>query len=61
MRVRRLHHQLGFAHQRVILGVDRIDYTKGIVERLRAIDRRLENHPEYIGKLRFIQIGAPSR
>lgn len=60
-RVRRLRLQLGLANQRVILGVDRIDYTKGIIERLRAIDRLLENHPEYIGTLRFIQIGAPSR
>src|SRR5262249_1222469 len=50
-RMRRLRLQLGLANQRVILGVDRIDYTKGIAERLRAVDRLLENHPEYLGKI----------
>ena len=60
-RVARLRQQLGLANQRVILGVDRIDYTKGIPERLRALDRLLQDHPEYIGKLRFIQIASPSR
>jgi trehalose 6-phosphate synthase len=49
------------AHQRVLLGIDRIDYTKGIPERLRAFDRLLATHPEYVGKVRFVQIGAPSR
>ncbi len=43
------------------LGVERIDYTKGIVERIQAIDRFLEKYPQYIGKFVFIQIAAPSR
>jgi trehalose 6-phosphate synthase len=43
------------------LGVDRIDYTKGIPERFRGIERFLELHPTYRGKLTFVQIGAPSR
>jgi len=43
------------------LGVDRIDYTKGIVERFRGIERFLERYPSYKNKLTFIQIGAPSR
>jgi trehalose-6-phosphate synthase len=43
------------------LGVDRLDYTKGILERLRAIERMLELHPEMIGRFTFIQIAAPSR
>jgi alpha,alpha-trehalose-phosphate synthase [UDP-forming] len=60
-RVTRLRHQLGLTNQRVVLGVDRIDYTKGIPERLRALDRLLETHPEYMGTVRFVQIGAPSR
>jgi alpha,alpha-trehalose-phosphate synthase [UDP-forming] len=60
-RVARLRHQLGVANQRVLLGVDRIDYTKGIPDRLRAIDRLLARYPEHIGTLRFVQIGAPSR
>ena len=45
----------------VILGVERIDYTKGIVERLLAVDRFLEKYPQYKDKCVFIQIAAPSR
>ena len=43
------------------LGVDRVDYTKGILERLLAVERFLEKCPSYQGKFTFIQIGAPSR
>jgi alpha,alpha-trehalose-phosphate synthase [UDP-forming] len=60
-RAARLRHQLGVTQQRVLLGIDRIDYTKGIPERLRAFDRLLAAHPEYVGKVHLVQIGAPSR
>jgi len=43
------------------MGVDRIDYTKGILERFLAIERFLEKHPAYQGQFTFVQIGAPSR
>jgi len=43
------------------LGVDRIDYTKGIVERVLAIDRFLEKYPQYKKKFVFVQLAAPSR
>jgi alpha,alpha-trehalose-phosphate synthase [UDP-forming] len=43
------------------VGVDRVDYTKGILERFLAIERMLEKHPAYQGKFTFVQIGAPSR
>ena len=43
------------------IGIDRIDYTKGIAERLHAIDRLLEEHPEYVGRLVLLQVGVPSR
>ena len=43
------------------VGVDRVDYTKGIIERFRGIERFLEKYPAYTGKLTFVQIGAPSR
>jgi trehalose 6-phosphate synthase len=43
------------------VGVDRVDYTKGILERFLAIERLLEKYPEYQGQFTFIQIGAPSR
>src|SRR3989339_849834 len=43
------------------LGVERIDYTKGILERILAIDRFLDKYPEYKGKFVFIQLASPSR
>jgi trehalose 6-phosphate synthase len=43
------------------IGVDRLDYTKGIEERFRAVERLLESHPEWVGKFSFIQIAAPTR
>src|SRR5204863_9071725 len=43
------------------VGVDRLDYTKGIEERLRAVERLLELEPQWIGKFSFIQIAAPTR
>lgn len=45
----------------VAVGVDRVDYTKGIGERITAIDRFLEKYPEFRKKFVFVQIGAPSR
>jgi trehalose 6-phosphate synthase/phosphatase len=46
----------------LIVGVDRLDYTKGISRRLLAIERLLETHPELRGgKLRFVQVAVPSR
>jgi len=43
------------------VGVDRLDYTKGIVERLLAVERMLERWPEWLGRFWFVQIAAPSR
>ncbi|HUG32237.1 MAG TPA: trehalose-6-phosphate synthase [Acidimicrobiia bacterium] len=45
----------------VILGVDRLDYTKGIDLRMRALQTLLENRPDLIGKMVFVQIAVPSR
>lgn len=45
----------------VALGVDRLDYTKGILERLQAIEIMLDRHPELQGRFTFVQISAPSR
>src|SRR6185312_15962726 len=47
--------------QMIGIGVDRLDYTKGIEERMRAVERLFELHPEWIGKFTFIQIAAPTR
>jgi len=49
------------ADRPLLVGVDRVDYTKGIPERLRALDRLLVQHPELKGKFHFLQVGAPSR
>jgi trehalose 6-phosphate synthase len=52
----------GLAPDTVIgIGVDRLDYTKGILERFLAVERLLELDPLWIGKFVFVQIAAPSR
>jgi trehalose-6-phosphate synthase len=43
------------------VGIERIDYIKGIPERVRALDRLFEKYPAYRGRLTFLQIGVPSR
>jgi trehalose 6-phosphate synthase len=43
------------------VGVDRLDYTKGIIERFRAVEALLASKPEWIGRFSFIQIAAPTR
>jgi trehalose 6-phosphate synthase len=58
---RRLRKRLGLRDQPILVGVDRVDYTKGIPERLRAIDRLLTLHPELKREFSFVQVGAPSR
>ncbi|MDE2293376.1 MAG: trehalose-6-phosphate synthase, partial [Elusimicrobia bacterium] len=53
--------EIGAAGTIVALGVDRIDYTKGIAERLLAVERFLEKNPAYLGRFVFVELGAPSR
>ncbi|HVO20268.1 MAG TPA: trehalose-6-phosphate synthase [Anaeromyxobacter sp.] len=43
------------------VGVDRLDYTKGIEERLLAVERLLERFPRFLGRFTFVQLAAPSR
>jgi trehalose 6-phosphate synthase/phosphatase len=47
--------------RRLLLGVDRLDYTKGIPRRLMAFERFLTKHPEWREKVRFVQVAVPSR
>ena len=56
-----LRRELRIAAPIVGVGVDRLDYTKGISERLDAIDRLLTESPELASQLLFVQIGVPSR
>jgi alpha,alpha-trehalose-phosphate synthase [UDP-forming] len=52
---------LGVKGKRLGVGVDRIDYTKGILERFKAIERFLEKYPAYQENFTFVELGAPSR
>jgi trehalose-6-phosphate synthase len=54
--------ELGLPENHLLgVGVDRLDYTKGIIERLQALERMLELHPSLVGKFSLVQIAAPSR
>jgi len=54
--------RLGLAQDlKLGVGVDRLDYTKGILERFMAIERLLELEPRWVGQFAFIQVAAPSR
>ncbi len=48
-------------HGKLILGVDRFDYTKGIMERLHAFEHLLDTQPQWQGAVRFVQVAAPTR
>jgi trehalose 6-phosphate synthase len=60
-RVERLRAQHRLHGLRVLLGVDRLDYTKGLPERLRAFDRMLQRHPSLAGRVALVQLAVPSR
>ena len=55
----RLRRDLG--QRRIVLGVDRLDYTKGILERLRAFGTLLASHPDLRGRVSLLQVVIPSR
>ena len=59
--MRRWRKELSLSGKLLGIGIDRLDYTKGIPERLRSLDRLLEQEPQYRGKLVFVQIAVPSR
>jgi trehalose 6-phosphate synthase len=58
---RRLRKRLRVRDRRLLVGVDRVDYTKGIPERFHAVDRLLTLHPELKRTFSLVQVGAPSR
>lgn len=59
--MRRWRKELRLSGKVLGIGIDRLDYTKGIPERLRFLDRFLELNPGYRGKLVFVQVAVPSR
>jgi len=61
LEMERLRKEFNLQDMVVGVGVDRIDYTKGIVERIHAIDRFFEKYPKYRGKVVFVQLASPSR
>ena len=59
---KRVRERLGVAQEvKLGVGVDRLDYTKGILERFMALERLLELEPRWVGQFSFIQVAAPSR
>jgi trehalose 6-phosphate synthase len=58
---RELRAVLAIRDERIVFGVDRLDYTKGIPDRIRAFERLLTRHPEWRERVVFVQVGAPSR
>ncbi len=59
---RRVAARLGLpAEACLAVGIDRFDYTKGILERLNAVERLLEKAPEWVGRFVFVQVAAPTR
>jgi trehalose 6-phosphate synthase len=60
-RVRKLQQNFHYRGRKVGIGIDRVDYTKGILERFDAIDRLLDRHPQWVDRFVFLQIGPLSR
>lgn len=56
-----LRRQYAGGERQLGVSVDRVDYTKGIPERLRALDRLWAEHPEFVGRFTFILVATPSR
>jgi trehalose-6-phosphate synthase len=56
-----LKHKDNFNNQIIGLGVDRVDYSKGIIEKFEGLELFFEKKPEYIKKVSFIQIAVPTR
>lgn len=50
-----------FAGTKIIVGVDRLDYIKGVPQKLHAFDVFMNDHPEWIGKCVLVQVAVPSR
>lgn len=47
--------------KQIVLGVDRLDYTKGILSKFLAFEKYLESHPKQLGKVSFVQVASPTR
>src|SRR5918992_3126387 len=54
-------HEYKQENHRLLVGIDRLDYSKGIPRRLLALERLLTTHPEWRERIRFVQVAVPSR
>lgn len=59
--MKRWRERLGSSVRYIGVGIERLDYTKGIPQRMRAVEMLLDRHPEYRGQFVFLQLAAPSR
>ena len=59
--IKTVRQKLGLKNEKVMFGVDRLDYTKGIPDRLKAFGRMLDRYPEWRERVCMVQVGAPSR
>jgi trehalose 6-phosphate synthase len=59
LRAQRLRRAVPGEH--IVLGIDRLDYSKGLLERLSGLQRLFENHPEHRGRVTLLQLAVPSR
>ncbi len=59
---RRVRERYGIAQDvKLCVGIERLDYTKGIIDRFRALEELFARHPEWIGRVTLLQVAAPSR
>lgn len=56
-----LRNHYGVQATKIAIGIDRLDYTKGLIERVDAVERFLEKYPHFIGDFSLIQIASPTR
>ena len=54
-------HKKSSDDSKLILSIDRLDYTKGVINRMRAFELFLEKNPEYLEKVRLVMLSVPSR
>ncbi|KAK9604412.1 Trehalose-6-P synthase/phosphatase complex synthase subunit [Aspergillus fumigatus] len=58
----RIHHlREKFCGRKILVGIDRLDYVKGIPQKLHAFESFLQNHPEWVGRAVFVQLAIPTR
>lgn len=50
-----------FKNRKVMVGVDRLDYVKGVPQKLKAFELFLKEHPEYVGSVVLVQVAIPTR